>query len=215
MNSSIQRLTIWLGILGLSAACRAQNWEVGGVAGAGFARSVTVSTSAGSASAGFGRGLALGAYLGHNPHKRIGGEIRYLYRAGGPRLTGAGSQASFKGDAHLVTYEVLVHARSKRSHLRPFLAFGAGARMTRGTGLETAYQPLWGYALLTKARQIQPVAGLGAGIKIRLSSRLLVRADVHDYISPFPTQVIAPAAGARLGGWLHDLVPTIGVAAAF
>jgi hypothetical protein len=67
------------------------------------------------------------------------------------------------------------------------------------------------HALLTRTRQVQPVASLGAGIKLRLGKNLLLRAEFRDYVSPFPTQVIAPAGGAKIDGWLHDMVPLIGL----
>lgn len=36
-----------------------------------------------------------------------------------------------------------------------------------------------------------------------------------DDFSQFPTKVIAPAPGAHLSGWLHDLVRMVGVTFVF
>jgi len=38
---------------------------------------------------------------------------------------------------------------------------------------------------------------------------------VRDYITPFPNKVIAPAPGAKVGGWLQDFVPMFGVSWTF
>jgi hypothetical protein len=112
----------------------------------------------------------------------------------------------------LIHYDVLVHVKPAGSRIRLFLAAGAGARVFRGTGREAAYQPLQQFALLTKTQEAKPLVSLGAGVKAAVSPRLVLRVEFRDYISPFPTQVITPAIGSKLGGWLHDIVPFIGVA---
>jgi len=55
----------------------------------------------------------------------------------------------------------------------------------------------------------------GVGVKFKLASHLMLRLDLHDYITPFPKQVIAPAVGAKAGGWLQDFVPMGGFAFVF
>jgi hypothetical protein len=55
----------------------------------------------------------------------------------------------------------------------------------------------------------------GGGIKYAFSPRVLLRAEVRDYFTQFPTKVIAPAPGAHLSGWLHDIVPMVGVTFVF
>jgi hypothetical protein len=52
-------------------------------------------------------------------------------------------------------------------------------------------------------------------LKFRLTSHFILRLDVHDYLTPFPKQVIAPALGAKVGGWLQDFVPMAGVSFVF
>ena len=75
--------------------------------------------------------------------------------------------------------------------------------------------PSWQYALLTKARQAQPVVSLGGGVKVKLPRNLVLRVEVRDYASPFPVEVISPAAGAKISGWLHDIVPLVGIGRVF
>jgi hypothetical protein len=206
------RLAMCIVFLAIPAAGLAQTWEAGGAAGAGFARGVTVTNATGRARAGFANSPAFGVYIGQNLHKYVGGEIRYTYRPGDLSLSSGPTRATFDGQSHLIHYDVLVHVKPAGSRIRLFLAAGAGARVFRGTGREAAYQPLQQFALLTKTQEAKPLVSLGAGVKAAVSPRLVLRVEFRDYISPFPTQVITPAIGSKLGGWLHDIVPFIGVA---
>jgi hypothetical protein len=56
---------------------------------------------------------------------------------------------------------------------------------------------------------------VAAGIKFELSPHLQFRVELHDYLTPFPKKVIAPAQGATVGGWLQDIVPMAGLAYTF
>jgi hypothetical protein len=55
----------------------------------------------------------------------------------------------------------------------------------------------------------------GGGIKYAIAPRIILRIEVKDYFSRFPTKVIAPAPGASISGWLHDLVPMAGLTFVF
>jgi hypothetical protein len=94
---------------------------------------------------------------------------------------------------------------------RPFLSAGAGIKFYRGTGTEAVTQPLSQYALLTKAGDLTGVVSVGGGVKFKLGSHAWLRLDVHDYMSPFPKQVITPNVGANAEGWVHDIVPMVSV----
>jgi hypothetical protein len=209
------RLAIFIVLFATAAACLAQSWEAGGTAGAGFAPGVAASNSAGHATTGFTNSPAFGAYVGQDLSQRLGGEIRYTFRTGDLRLSSGSTKVLFGGQSHLIHYDLLVYGKPVRSKARPFVAVGGGARLFRGTGPETVYQPLWQYAFLTKTRQAQPLVSLGGGFKWRLSGKLVLRAEVRDYLSPFPKQVIEPAGETKIGGWLHDIVPLVGIGVAF
>jgi hypothetical protein len=43
----------------------------------------------------------------------------------------------------------------------------------------------------------------------------MFRVDIHDYLSPFPDKVIAPALNSTTGGWLNNIVPTAGISFTF
>jgi opacity protein-like surface antigen len=195
----------------VACICPAQKWEVGGVTGGGFGNDLTVSNPTGSASTGFSPGVAVGGIIGQNLYRQIGGELRYTFQFSNLQLSSGGSDASFRGQTHTVQYNILWHARSARSRMRPFVGLGAGMRVFRGTGDESAYQALSGFALLTKTNEWKLMAAAGGGIKYRLTPRLSLRAEMWDYATPFPSRVIAASPGAQLGGWLHDFVPMVGL----
>lgn len=195
----------------LAPACFAQKWEVGGVTGGGFSNTATVSSAQGSASAGLADGVAFGAIFGQNLYPHISGEMHYLYRFSDLHLANGSDSATFKGMSHSFHYDILIHSRSERSRVQPFAAAGGGFRVFRGIGTESAFQPLSSFALLTKTAQWSPLATFGGGIKYAIASRVVLRIEVRDYFSSFPTKVIAPAPGARLSGWLHDIVPMAGI----
>lgn len=178
--------------------------------GGGFSHDLTVSNAIGSAATGFGNGLASGVILGHNLYSRVSGELRYTLDFSDLRISNAGASATFQGQTHSIHYDVLVHARSARSRVRPFVLAGGGMRDFRGVGTESSYQELSNFALLTKTSQWTPVATFGGGVKYAIAPRVLLRLEVRDYFSRFPTQVIAPAPGARLSGGCTTWSPWLG-----
>jgi len=171
--------------------CRAQRWEIGGATGGGINNSLTVSSFAGSASAGFSPGASVGAFLGQNLYRNLSGELRYDFQVTGLKVSSGGSEATFNGQTHTLHYDVLWHLQTRRARLRPFVVAGAGMRAFRGSGEENAYQPLADFALLTRTEQYKLMVCGGGGVKYALTPRLTLRVEVLDYVSPFPSKVIA------------------------
>jgi len=209
------RKHLFTALVVMAPACFAQKWEVGGVAGGGFSSPLTVSNGLDTANTGLANGLAFGAILGQNLYPRFSGELRYGYTFSDLQLSGSGQSASFKGVTQSIHYDIVVHSRAIHSRVQPFAAAGGGVRLFSGVGTETPYQPLSNFALLTKTQQWMPLATFGGGIKCAIAPRVLLRLEVQDYLTRFPTQVIAPAPGAHLSGWLHDFVPVAGVTFVF
>ena len=201
--------------LGLASIGYAQEWEIGGVGGAGIMNGPTVTSSLASASTGFNSGAAFGAFVGSNLYAHLSGEIHYTYQMDDLKLSGSGSSATFQGVSHAIHYDFLYHPAKSRSRTQPFVAAGAGIRVYRGTGKEQAYQPLSNLAFLTKAQDLRPLMTVGGGIKYRISEHLFFRAEVRDYITPFPNKVITPAPGAKVSGWIQDFVPLFGFSYVF
>jgi len=193
----------------------AQEYELGVSGGLGYSRNATVTNASGSGKAGFKSGLAAGAVAGNDLYERLSGELHYLYRVSNLKVTGGGQQADFSGEAHLIHYDLLYHAADRDARVRPFLAGGGGIKVYRGTGGEHASQPASTFALLTRTQELKPLVSAGGGVKVALSESLHLRLEIRDYITPFPKEVVAPAPGARIKGWLHDFVPTVGISVKF
>lgn len=192
-------------------AALAQKWEFGGGAGTGFYTSNDLTSPAGTASAKIKPNLAASAWLANDKNK-WGGELRYNYQRGDLQLKQASTVATFGAEAHSIHYDFLYHFKDQEWNVRPFVAFGAGIKMFKGTGQEVLAQPLSRIALLTKAQDLVAMASVGAGFKVRLSEHAQLRVDVHDYITPFPKEVIVPVSGSSGKGWFNDIVPMVGIA---
>jgi hypothetical protein len=44
---------------------------------------------------------------------------------------------------------------------------------------------------------------------------VFLQAEFRDYLTPAPKQVIAPVGASKLGGWVHDFVPLVGLSFGF
>jgi hypothetical protein len=195
----------------LAPSALAQSWEVGGGVGGGFYTSQDVTSSSGSASAKLQTGLAGGAWLAHNTLGHWSGELRYEYQMGDLALSSGGTTATFGAHTQQFHYDIMWHATPSESRIRPYVAVGAGIKLYQGTGAQVAYQPLENYALLTQQQDLTPLVSAGGGVKFQISQHVQLRLDVHDYLTPFPKNVITPNVGAKVGGWLQDFVPMIGI----
>lgn len=213
--------TVWMRALsacslalaaGIPAA--AQQWEVGALGGGAFHLDRAV-TGAVTGKAGIKPGFTAGGWIGHNAVGRWGGEIRYQFQKADLQASKGGQNVTFAGQNHLVHYDVLFHANSREDSVRPFVAFGGGLKGYRGTGTERAFQPLSNVAILSAVQQWQPMLSFGAGVKWRVGNRLMMRAEVRDYVTPFPKDVILPAPGNKISGWLHDITPLFGISYLF
>jgi Outer membrane protein beta-barrel domain len=192
-------------------ALLAQSWEVGLAGSGSFYTSQTVQNPAGNGTAGLANGFGASGWLGNNLNNLVGGELRYDYEHSDLRLASSGTTVNFGGMTNAIHYDFLLHFAPSEAHVRPFIAAGAGAKFFSGTGTEQPYQALSNLALLTKTSQFEPVISVGGGLKVGLTKSTMLRLEVHDYLSPFPTSVITPAQGSKIGGWLQDFVVSAGL----
>ncbi len=231
--------TISIGVVllaGAAVCAQAQQWEFGGVGGGAFLNNVNVSApplvptrtnslpclgsssttaTSCSATAGFGSGVVAGAFFGQNISNHIGGEIRYEFFQSDLKLSSNGNTTTFSGQAHAIHYDLLVHTSSKNTKTQLFGAIGGGMKLFRGTGSESANQPLYQYGYFTKTRQVKPMVDFGVGVKVSLSQHVFLRVEVRDFVTGFPDQVLAPPPGVKYGSTLHDIVPMAGLAYLF
>ena len=118
----------------ISSVCQAQPWELGAIGGYGWYHDSSITNGLGSAQAGIPARAAFGVTLTENIYNYVGGEIRYLFRFGGPELKSPGIEANLDGHTNLVTYDFLFYTSSKESSIRPYIAAGAGIKVYTGLG---------------------------------------------------------------------------------
>jgi hypothetical protein len=215
---TLHRKLLALFSIAVVSSCYAQQWEIGIAGGYGFPRDLTVSNTLGQkADTGFKPGWAFSAVGGQNVGRHFTGEVRYTYRQSDLHVSSGGQQARFSGENHVVHYDLLVNATGRDATVRPYFAVGGGAKIYRGTGTETVFQPLSSLAVLSNTQQVEPVVSLGGGVKFHLGRSALMRFDFRDYASPFPNKVIAPNSITRtqFSGWVHDFVGLVGVSYTF
>lgn len=193
----------------------AQKYEFGMHGGISFYNKTTVTNPRGNADAGFNTGYGGGITLGQNMYEHLGGEIRYTFLQNDMKLESGSTNASFDGQSHAIHYDFLFHTAGTNASIRPYVAFGGGIKYYRGTGTEQVFQPLSNIALLTKTSETKGMASVGGGVKLRLSNRMWLRLDIHDFLTPFPSNVITPAAGSSVGGWINNIVGTGGITFTF
>jgi opacity protein-like surface antigen len=211
---SLLLVTLLVGMLS-APALLAQKWEVGGGVGGSFYTSQDFKNATAAAKAGLSDGVAASIWLGNNSSQLIGGELRYDYEKTDLKLSSGSTNVSFAADTHAVHYDLLLHLTPRSSRVRPFILGGGGVKLYRGTGAESAFQPLSSFALLTKANETKGLISVGAGIKFAVTRSFQLRVEVHDYITPFPQKVITPALGAKTDGWLQDFVVMAGLSITF
>jgi len=192
-------------------AAHAQQREADILGGGGFVNGTPIGGTTTAVTAGFNPGPAVGVLFGHDLYSHLSGEIRYLFEEQDARLRSGGTTARFGGQAHVLDYDLVLHARPRQNRVRPYVAVGGGIKIFRGTGAEVAYRPLMDYAYLTRTQELKPMLTVGGGVKFRLSGRIMARLDFRDQLTRLPQKVIQPAPGMTLNGWLHDFVPTVGV----
>jgi len=205
--------SVILSIIAMSAATAgfAQQWEFGAVGGVGLLDTVSATGAAGSATAGFAPGAVAGAFFGQSLYRNLTGEIHYEYFQSDLRLSSGSQSPQFAGAAHALHYDLLYHTNRTESRTQFFGAVGGGMKLFMGTGAPEAYQALSQFGYFTKTQKIEPMVSVGVGLTHQLTGRLFLRAEVRDFITPFPTQVLTPAPGIKYGSILMDIVPMVGI----
>jgi hypothetical protein len=196
----------------MATSAMAQSWEVGGGVGGGFYTSQSITQAGASASAKLQTGLSGSAWLGSTwKNTNWGGELRYDYGMSNLQLSSGGTSVNFGAHTQQFHYDLMWHATSSESRIRPYISAGGGVKLYNGTGTQMAYQPLSNFALLTAQQDLTPLVSVGGGVKFQLSPHVQIRLDIHDYLTPFPNKVITPNVGAKVSGWLQEITPMVGI----
>ena len=189
----------------------AKLWEIGAIGGYGYAPRLTVTGPSGSADTGLKNGALVGVFGGNDSYNYWSGEARYLYRYSDLTLSSGGAKVDFGGHTHIVTGDILGHFRPRTARIRPFIGFGGGVKLLKGTGIESAAQPLGRLAALTRTQETLATADVAFGVKVNWRKSFRLRFEVHDYISHSPSKVIAAAPGASLTGMMNDIQGQVSV----
>jgi opacity protein-like surface antigen len=198
-----------------SAAMAQPQWELGGVIGYGWYRNGTIFGSGATAQAGIRNRFVAGAVLGEQPYEYLSGEIRYVYQDGHPFLSSGGQKYDVQGQSHTITYDFLVHLRPRASRWQPFVAAGVGGKDYVIAGPVPANPAFSNLGRITTQDQWKFVFDVGGGVKYRLFEHVLLRVDFRDYMTTFPKQQIAPAAGNTARGIFQQFTPMFGVSGWF
>ncbi len=206
-------------LLFYASVCLADSWELGATGGFGWYNSPSIRNATGSIEAGIPAKGAIGVTLTEDITKYIGGEIRYLFRFGGPQLESesSGTRVNLGGHTNIITYDFLFYTPRRESRVRGFVSGGAGIKVFTGNGSRFAGfdQPLANFALLRSKTQVEPAISAGAGVKFRLWDHVVLRLEFRSYMTPLPDEVFRPAGLSRIHGWLYDFVPLGGIGYVF
>jgi hypothetical protein len=205
--------TLVLGVCLLACAgvVLAQSGEIGFVGGGSFYVNPTLKGQSAEVKAGFANGFGGGVVVGHNTSNHLGGEIRYMFQQNDLEASSGSTKVTKSGRSHAVHYDLLIYATGKGSRVRPFIAVGGGVKQYSGTGAESASQPLSSVVILTTTNQWKPLITFGGGVKVAVSKHVGFRLEVLDYLTPFPTDVVTPVPPVKHDGWLHNIVPMVGL----
>jgi hypothetical protein len=118
----------------LSSVCLAQPWELGASGGYGWYHDPSIANASGSAQAGMPSRAAFGMTFTQNMYNYVGGEIRYLFRFGGPQLKSSGVEANQDGHTNLVTYDFLFYTSSKEIQNSSLRGRGSRHQSVHGSG---------------------------------------------------------------------------------
>lgn len=188
----------------------AQQFEVGAGGGASIYNSQSITGGAVALDAKFKPGYSFSGYFGQ-VGARLGGEVRYAYASNQMELSGGGKNFTMGGRTQSVHYDVLVFFGNKEAKTRPYVLAGGGMRQYTGTGDSNALQPFLSTAVLTATSEWKPLITGGGGVRVALSPRTSLRAEVRAYVTQSPTKIVTPVTGS-LSGWIFDIVPTVSFA---
>ena len=188
------------------------DWQATGAAGFGAYHYLSYRSPAGTARAGIGPRYALNAAVGHAFGERFVVEGAWTFQDGDFEIASGGRKTALDANAHAIHGDVLFYLRHREARLRPYAAAGAGVKLYHGIEPVGA-RPLGEFGSFADRIDARGLLTLGGGLERSIASHWALRVDIRDLATPFPNSVIIPAAGSNLGGWLHDLVATIGIVA--
>jgi len=205
----------YIGVLFLTGAAFAQQYEIGADIGYGLYRDGSIYSASGTAQAGIRNRFAAGIILGDEFSKYVSAEFNYLYHDGHPFLRALGVKSDIQGNSDAVTVGLLFHFTPRERRWRPFLAGSSGAKEYVIAGPAPFPQPIPQIASLTTNDVWKTVFSVGGGVEYRLIPHMLLRAEFRDYLTTFPRQEIVPAPHNTARGIFEQFTPLFGVSYTF
>ena len=205
----------YLAVILFAGDVLAQRYEIGAIIGYGVYRNGTIFSASGTAETGVRNRFAAGIVLADEFSKYVSAEFNYLYHDGHPFLQAPGVKSDIQGNSHALTVGLLFHLRPPEHRWRPFLAGSMGAKEYVIAGPAPFPQPVPEIASLTTNDVWKVVFSVGGGVKFRLISRVVLRAELRDYLTTFPRQQIVPAPHNTARGVFQQLTPLFGVSYTF
>ena len=98
-------------LIAIVLEARAQQREVGILGGGDFVNGALIGGTAAAVTASFSPGPGVGVLIGHDLYSHWSGEIRYLFEERDARLRSTGATAEFATQAHVLHYDLVLHAR--------------------------------------------------------------------------------------------------------
>ena len=192
-----------------------EQYEMGATVGYGVYRDGSVFSAFGTAKAGIRDRFAAGILLADDFSQYVSAEFDYLYHDGHPFLQTAGVKADIQGNSDALTCGLLFHFKAREHRWRPFLAGGTGAKEYVIAGPAPFPQPIPQIASLTTNDVWKVAFSVGGGVKFRLRSHMLLRAEFRDYLTTFDRQEIVPAPHNTARGIFEQFTPLFGLSYTF
>jgi len=185
--------------------------EIGANFGYGFYRNGTIYGAGVTAQAGMRNRFSAGIDLTYDFAKYVAAQFSYLYHDGHPFLEAPGVKTDIQGQSQALTMGLLFHFRPASSRFRLFISGAAGAKGYIVAGPEPFPQPIPELAVLTDNDVWKVVFYAGGGLRFRVRSRVMLRAEFRDYLTTFPRQQIVPAPHNTARGIFQQFTPLVGV----
>lgn len=188
----------------------AQTWQATASVGFGKYHYVGLQGPDGSGEAGIGARYVLDAAIGRALGQHFALEGAWTFQDGDFEIKSGGQKTAFDAHANSFHGDLFYYFRGRNARLRPFVDGGVGVKVYQG--IETVRpRPLADFGAFAHATDDRALLIVGGGVDWRLTGRWAIRAGIREFATPFPSSVIVPAPGVSVGGWLHDVVATVGI----
>jgi hypothetical protein len=197
-------------LLAVVGTASGADWQATASVGFGKYDYLALTSPAGNGEAGIGARYALDAAIGRALGDHLAIEGAWTFQDGDFEIKSGDVKTAFDAHANSFHGDLYYYFRGRHAKLRPFVDVGFGAKLYQG--IETVRpRPLASLGAFAHAVDSRPLILFGGGVEWGITGHWSIRAGVRDFATPFPSSVIVLAPGVSVGGWLHDVVTSVGV----